>query len=245
MFELRNHPVKGLKYTFSDALDGNMSFLYGDKEEVIRNRKGFLKKFGVSSDQVVSMFVKQGEKIVRVSRSDAGNMFDIEKLIECDAMITREKRLALFFLVADCIPVIILDKARSILSVVHVGIVNTQAKFPMKVISLLKKKYSITPEGLEVIIGPSLQKENFFYEYFNDKNLDLWKGFVEETDDRKFMIDNVGAVIEQLKKSGVKVENIHNCGIDTYSDNHFFSHKRDYDNGVKDKGRFAVIAMFE
>jgi copper oxidase (laccase) domain-containing protein len=66
---------------------------------------------------------------------------------------------------------------------------------------------------------------------------------VEETDDGKLMIDNVGAVIKQLTDSGVKKKNIYDCGIDTYTDKRFFSHKRDYDSGVNDNGRFAAVAM--
>jgi copper oxidase (laccase) domain-containing protein len=243
MYRLDSYNSKDLIYGFSEVSKGNLSFLYGESEDVINGRKDFLQKLDISPDETVAMFVKQGDIVKEVTKSDAGNLFNMERMIESDATITKEKNLALFLLVADCIPLIITDKDRSILSVVHVGIVNTKIGFPSKVVNNLKNGYNINPGNLEVIVGPSLQKDNFIYDYLEDMDSGLWRGFVEETDDGKLMIDNVGAVIKQLTDSGVKKENIYDCGIDTYTDDSFFSHKRDYDAGIKDKGRFAAVAM--
>lgn len=243
MYQISNLHIEGLNYGFSEVSEGNLSFLYGDEDEVIKNRKNFIKNFKISGDQTVAMFVRQGDVIEKVGKSSAGNLFGLDRLIECDAMMTTEKNIALFLLIADCIPLIIKDKKNQLLSVIHVGIANTKIAFPRKVIETIQNNYNIASSDLDVIIGPSLQKEHFIYEFFEEKDSDMWKGFVEETVGGKFMIDNVGVVVKQLKDCGIKEENIHDCKIDTYTDERFFSHKRDYDNRDKDKGRFAAIAM--
>ncbi|MFH1547041.1 MAG: polyphenol oxidase family protein [bacterium] len=245
MYVLEGYKNRDLVYGFSEVSDGNMSFIYSSADEVIENRKKLLSSLKIYPERTVTTYVGQKFDIVPVSPRDTGNLFEPGEIIKADTLVTHHKNLALFLVVADCIPIIITNKEKTILSIAHVGIANTKTKYIQRVIKNISTESNSSPNQLEVIIGPSLQKEHFIYEYFEDKDSEVWRGLVEKTEDGKFMIDNVGAVIKQLTDSGVKKENIYDCKIDTYTDERFFSHKKDFDNGKKDKGRFAAIAMLK
>lgn len=221
-----------------------MSFLWGDEDEVAGNIKKFFEKIGVQADKVAKMSLEHKDNIEVVDWDDCASVLNNKGGIEADALITREKGLPIFLMIADCIPMIITDINNTVLSVVHGGIANTDLKLSKKTVEHMVKNYKVKASDLVVTIGPAIRKESYIYDYFEDKDPKVWEGFVEKEGD-VFHIDNVGATVKQLVDCGIKEENIHDNGIDTYTDERYFSHRRDYDNKIKDKGRFAVVAMLD
>jgi NEDD4-binding protein 2 len=236
-------PVR-LRYWFSTTDDGNMSFVWGKEKVVAKSRKIFFDNINIPTGRVAKLSVEHKDKIVDVGWDDTASVLQQEGSFECDAIVTSEKGLPIFLIIADCIPIIFFDTRQNVLAVAHGGIANTKLEFSQKVLNHMIQKYSSAPKDIKVTIGPTLRKEHFAYDYFDDKNKELWKGFVEEKDG-KFLIDNVGATVRQLINSGIKRENIFDNQVDTYTDPRYFSHRNDDDAGRKDQGRFACVAMME
>ncbi len=99
----------------STTTDGNLSYIYGEHEQVEKNRSSFFVTHGIDQSRVVYMSCEHAEKIVRVGTEDAGS------IIPCEALITNEKKLALFLLTADCSPLTIHDPVHNAVGIAHLG----------------------------------------------------------------------------------------------------------------------------
>lgn len=104
-----------LVYGVSTVQDGNMSFRWGEENEVNENRNKFLKKIGVKKDECVCTSLVHGKEVVVVEALDKG------KTIEADGFITVDSRVAIFMLTGDCLPVVFFDKQRHVLGMAHLG----------------------------------------------------------------------------------------------------------------------------
>jgi copper oxidase (laccase) domain-containing protein len=232
-----------LFYKTSKIKEGNMSFLYGEYEEVLKNRKLFLEKNGISIDQTVSMWLKMTDKIAVVDNTDQGKgSTDMDTGIQVDALITRTKELPLFMITADCLPMIIHDPKKEALALIHGGYPNTDLHLVEKVIKKLRSDYESHIEDFEIIIGPGIQKESYTYDenIFNKVKSD-WGKYILQGEDGMYHIDNLGYTIEQIKSFGIKDSQMKIDRTDTFTSSEYFSHARDFSLNQKDRGRFATV----
>ena len=88
-----------LSYETSTKSDGNLSFTYGERNEVLENRKKFLSKFGLRLDDTVVMSLHHGENIEIVDERNRG-----KDSSPADTLVTQEPVLVLSVLTADCLP---------------------------------------------------------------------------------------------------------------------------------------------
>ena len=75
---------------------------------------------------------------------------------EGDAVITRRTGLLLAVQVADCLPVLIVDKAKRILAAVHAGWRGLLAGVVPKTLAAMQSRYSSDPGHCLAVIGPSI-----------------------------------------------------------------------------------------
>lgn len=236
--KLKNIP--GLVHGFSDIEDGNMSFVWGERKDVSGNRKAFLKKLGIKSEDSVSMFLKHGTEIMSVNEFSRG-----EDAMPVDCLITKSKNVFLFVLTADCLPVVLYDAVEGVLALAHLSRINTPKNFILKIIGKMENEYKVKPGNLAVGIGPCIHKESYV---FDDAELkkrvpdeNVFEGFIGKLKDGKRSIDIVGYNAEKLVSAGVKPKNIEISGIDTGRDKNFFSHYRSRRDG-EPEGRMATVA---
>lgn len=205
--------------------NGNMSFGFGKKESVIENREKFLSEIKIPSERVVVLKAQHGTKIIEATESLAGTgIFSSETAIKADALVTREKNLALFLLTADCIPAIFYNREKEVIGLSHISRRNTMQGFSQILVSLFKRDYEINPHTLTVYFGPSIKKESYVLPEY-PHGFDL----IEEN-------------INQLAFKGVLKENIHIDLSDTASSSNFFSHYRAA-RTPEDEGRVATVLM--
>jgi len=247
MYRLNSFPIgENFTYAISTVEEGNMSYKYGEFDKVAHNRKSFLRKAEVDPIKTVIMMVKMKDKIIEVGKEEEGKaVFAPDNTVDCDAMITTQKGTALFLIIADCIPMILIDKKRTTLSVIHGGMPNTDLELLPKVVRVFNNKYKIPSSELELLIGPSIQQCSYKYDYFDKKDSKKWRNFCSIDSKKKVLIDNVGLTLKQANDSGIPDTQIYNSNIDTYTANQFYSHKADYDNEVPDQGRFAIVAQLK
>jgi len=231
--------MKGVVLGVSRVADGNMSLNWGDRAEVLKNRQFFLERLGLKLENCVTMSLVHGVKIVRVGKGDCG------KMLELDGLVTDAIGVGLFMVTADCFPVVVFDPVKKVLAMVHAGKVGVGRKIITRLIEMLNKSGSKSGD-LQVWIGPGIRKESYRWwetEKVKEKNDPDWKPFLE-TINGAIQIDVLGYIRKQLADSGVKDQNIEDCGIDTMVDINFFSHYRSGQTGEKE-GRFATVAMLK
>lgn len=214
-----------INHYISDLSDGNMSFDYGEREAVIKNRKNFLIKTRIPSERVVNLFVQHGTKIIDATQSLAGTgVFSSETAIKADALVTREKNLALMLLTADCLPIVMFDPNNSVLGLAHVSRLNSVHGFAQTLVTYFTKNYGSNPSNIQVYIGPSIYKSSYKIPEFPD-------GF-----------DLIGENLKQLQFKGILDDNIFAESPDTVTSKEFFSHYRAVREN-ESEGRFATVAM--
>ncbi len=154
-----------------------------------------------------------------------------------DASWTDIKGVVCVVLTADCLPILMTNKAGTIASAIHAGwrgLAN----------GVIKSTINATGENAEDLIfwlGPNIGRCSF--EVGNDVKSEFAKnGFDVDTnfftsDDGKMYCDLVGLASSQLQEIGVKKENIVIDGTCCYEDSeHYYSFRRD-----NDTGRFASL----
>lgn len=75
---------------------------------------------------------------------------------EGDAVITRRSGLLLAVQVADCLPVLIVDKAKRILAAVHAGWRGLLAGIVPKTLEAMQSRYASDPRHCLAVVGPSI-----------------------------------------------------------------------------------------
>ncbi|MPZ71949.1 MAG: laccase [Nitriliruptorales bacterium] len=101
--------------------DANLSLIVGDGDAVVA-RQAALKLLGVSLERAVFMQQVHGGDVAAVDVADAGRggLVHADAVPGVDALVTSARDLALAVLVADCVPVVLVDPGRAV-GVAHAG----------------------------------------------------------------------------------------------------------------------------
>jgi polyphenol oxidase len=111
--------------------------------------------FGIEPGRLVTVNQVHGEAIVRVDASNHMHM----RSVEADAMITRDRRLAVGVETADCVPILLVDPATPAVGAVHAGWRSTVKKIVQKTVAAMQKEFGSDPRRVIAAIGPSIGPE--------------------------------------------------------------------------------------
>lgn len=126
------------------------------------------------------------------------------KVEEGDALITNKKSTAIGVFTADCVPILLYDKANRVVAAIHSGWRGTFSCILSKTIDDMKKLYGTKSENLLAYIGPHMHQccyevSEELIEKFKDsevyKEVDVAKGR---------MLSMLKCIIHQLDIKGVK-----------------------------------------
>ena len=135
---------------------------------------------------------------------------------ECDAMITADKDVALCVVVADCIPVVLVDEVRSVVGVAHAGRVGSYKGIIKKTINKMIEEFTCKEEDIHIVLGPSIKKCCY------EVGVEVIKGFEEFTckKDKKIYLDLIALNTKNL----INVKVLPTC---TCCDENYFSFRRE------------------
>ena len=167
-----------------------------------------------------------------------------KKKIEADAIITNQRNLPIGILTADCVPLLLYDKKKNLIAIVHAGWKGAFKGIVKKVINFMFKK-GCSGKSITAVIGPCIAQKSY------EVKKDFFKKFVKN--DRKnklfFQIQNgmfffdLSKFIESQVKN-YKITNIDRIKIDTFDKkNNFFSARRSLKLKHDDYGRNISIIM--
>ena len=163
---------------------------------------------------------------------------------EADAIITDQVKLPIAVLTADCVPILLCDKKKKLIGIIHAGWRGAYKKIIDKVIKFMIKK-GCKSNDIIAVIGPSISIKN--YEVKKDfikkliKNDGKNKKFFKKIKNKDFF--NLKKYVHsQLKALNIKKIDIINK--DTFNPkNNFFSARRSISRNENDYGRNISVIM--
>lgn len=183
---------------------------------------------------VITAHQVHGTKVAVVDRPDMTR----DDLEGYDALVTNLQGVAIGVRTADCVPILLHDPVRRAVAAVHSGWKGTVQRIVQKAIYTMKDKFGTEGKDLKAVIGPAIGPDSFqvgeeVVKYFKEQGFPLDKiWFFNEGEGDSLMyhghhIDLIKANIWLLEQVGVAPENIQACGIDTYTDESYFSARRE------------------
>jgi len=142
-----------------------------------------------------------------------------------DAIVTREKNLALCVLVADCTPVLLSDHTAGVIGAAHAGRMGARNGIVKNTVEAMVG-LDAEPSRIQVLLGPAAAGES--YEVPEGMALDVEKhlpGSRTRTKKGTPGIDVRAGLVRQLMSLGVT--HIDADPRDTITDKDFFSHRRE------------------
>ena len=210
-----------------------------DKKKNVRKNLTFVsKKMGVKRNNLILMFQTHSNKVIEVKKNKLKNK------IMADAIITRDKNIALGVVTADCVPVLLCDAKNEIVGCIHAGWKGALKGIIKNTVSKIRKnnKYG----KIFACIGPCIGRKNYevgleFYRRFISKSKKnrLYFSFKNK---KKKLFNLRKFVKDKLEELNISVDHIN---LDTYGErNTFFSYRRSVILKEKDYGRcISVIRL--
>lgn len=174
------------------------------------------------------------EKVALIDRPDLTR----EDLEGYDAFVTGLVDVAIGVRTADCIPILLYDPVKRVVAAVHAGWKGTVKRLCQKTVFTMQLKFGSNPADIRAVIGPGIAQKSF---QVGEDVVNIFRetGFPM---DRIYMWDGPKTGIGMkgghhlnlfeanrwlLEGYGVLPENIQVCGLDTYTDQSFYSARRE------------------
>lgn len=228
-------PTYGVDWAITDRSGGSSFGPYAslnlgahvddDPAAVARNRSRVAEAFDLSAEDLRFMRQVHGTDAVWVGGQQAAGERD------ADVIITDDPGVALVVLVADCTPILLLDRVEGLAAAVHAGRVGFTAGVVGAALDALRDRGA---SQIEAVVGPSVCPR--CYEVPTDL-----RAAAAEASPAAYSVSRTGTpaidvaagVVDHLQAAGVAVTWLPGC---TREDETLFSHRRD---GVT--GRFAGV----
>lgn len=153
-----------------------------------------------------------------------------------DAIVTRQKNVALGILTADCAPVLFADPENEIIGAAHAGWKGAIAGILENTVRMMCRKGANLSQ-IRAAVGPCIAQENyevgpeFMAKFANHPHF-----FTDSPEKGHYLFDLRGFVLDRLAISGL--DKVTALAHDTYDDeDNFFSYRRATHRGEKDYGR--------
>jgi YfiH family protein len=160
-----------------------------------------------------------------------------------DALVTASRRLPLVTLVADCLPVALVDPIRRVAAAVHAGWRGLSDGVLENALSLMRETWETDAADVIAWIGPGIGP--CCYEVGPDV-AEHFPGFAQAGEADRSRLDLRGAASERLAVAGLRPENTGGLELCTSCESElFFSHRRATRDGLKTTGRQALIVWLD
>jgi len=195
-----------------------------DPARVNENRRRLAEACAVSLERLVTARQVHGNRVLDLT----GPTDDTE----ADGLITESANLVLAIVVADCVPVLLVDTHSARFGVVHAGWRGLRAGVLGNAVA-----HFATPHSLRAFIGPSISSAGYqvgpeVARHFTD----VPEALVADPDDR-FRLDLRRVSVHQLTTLGLRDDHIEVSRQTTDGGAVFFS-----DRAARPCGRFALVA---
>ena len=221
--------------------DNKTSLGFSEKEDFsmkgnLENKKKFLAKNSLSDVFVVTASLMHESRVVEVAKVSQDQIID-----NCDALITKQKGVALTVTAADCLALYFYDPVKEIIGIAHAGWRGVLKNIAAEVINSFVYDHQSNPQDIVVYFSPHIKVCHF--EVADDLVCEFDAKYIEKRDGRTFI--NLEAVVKnQLLQQGVESGNIKIDSECTYcEESKYFSYRRDRKNLSDMETMLAYIVL--
>ena len=216
-----------------------MSLSFGDTRNALENRRQFLGGLGIDYQNLITAKQVHGSHIEYVTKKNRGNgaLDYASSVMDTDGFITDQPGVPIAILTADCLSVFIYDPKRPAIGVLHAGWRSTEKNIVQEGIKAMQNKFGSQPEDLLVGFGPSIRVCCFEVEQNFKSNFAFG---LSKRHGHVFM--DIALINQrQLIDCGVREENIFDPQLCTFSDEGFFSFRKE----AQGAGRLISVMMLQ
>jgi YfiH family protein len=244
--------VSGLRHAFFTREGGVSQGIYAslnagigsqdDPAHVAENRRRIAEAMGVAPANFLSLYqVHSPDAVI------ADGPWDAASRPRADAIVTRTPGLAIGVTAADCGPVLFADPRARVIGAAHAGWKGALTGVLEKTVDAMETLGSRRSD-ISVAIGPLIRQRSYevsaeFVARFTETDRAYTAFFIPSERDGHAMFDLGGFIRMRLEHAGV--ETIDDTGIDTYSDERFFSYRRSVHRKEPDFGRHVHAIVLE
>jgi YfiH family protein len=218
-----------------------------DPNRVVANRERAAGAFGIGLSDLVFAEQVHGADVAVVGPADRGRGTRglADAVPATDVLVTTAQNVALVILVADCVPIALVDPEERVLATVHAGWRGTAARAVPRALSAMAD-LGARPERVVAFIGPAVRPEDYQVDDTVHRALSdatapapLAPGVARTDGPGHWRVDLTLANQQLLVMAGVPAPQIFGCGVTTAHQDYFS------DRAVRPCGRFGLLAQLK
>lgn len=137
----------------------NLSISVGDtRANVVENRSRAFRALGRDPDSIADLWQVHSADVVYAATARAPGQ---EHHGKADALITDRPAVTLFLRFADCVPILLYDRARHAIGLVHAGWRGTIARVCAAAVEAMTAQFGTDPADVSAAIGPSISAARY------------------------------------------------------------------------------------
>jgi YfiH family protein len=231
----------GVSEGIYQSLNGGMGS-QDDASHVAENRRRMATQLGVAPTQLLTAFQVHSPHVAVATAP-----WDSASRPRADAIVTQTEGLAIGVTAADCGAILFVDPRARVIGAAHAGWKGALTGVLESAIDAMEK-LGAERAGIVAAIGPLIRQHSYevggeFVERFTLADADNARFFMSASREHHAMFDLAGFIRMRLENAGVLM--IDDTGIDTYSDERFFSYRRSVHRGEPDYGRHVHAIVLE
>ena len=244
--------VPGVRHAFFTREGGVSQGIYAslnagvgsldDPAHVAENRRRMAEVMGVAPANFLSLYQVHSPEVVIASEA-----WDAASRPRADAIVTRTSGIAIGASAADCGPILFADPQARVIGSAHAGWKGALTGVLESTLDAIERLGG-QRGNVVAAIGPLIRQQSYevgaeFVDLFTQADADHARFFVPSVRDGHAMFDLAGFIRMRLERAGVL--RIDDTGIDTYSDDRFFSYRRSVHCKEPDYGRHVHAIVLE
>ena len=242
--------IPGLRHAFFTRDGGVSGGLYAslnggigssdDPGKVAENRRRMAEQIGVTPENFLTVWQIHSPDAVVAAGPWEGQR------PRADAIVTRTEGLAIGATAADCGPILFVDPNARVIGAAHAGWKGALTGVVESTVAAMEK-LGAERSGIVAAIGPLIRQHSYevggeFVERFLEADAENAMFLLPATREGHAMFDLAGFIRMRLENAGVLM--IDDIGVDTYSDERFYSYRRSVHRKEPDYGRHVhAIAL--
>jgi polyphenol oxidase len=244
--------IPGLRHAFFSRDGGVSDHIYAslngglgsndDPARVAENRRRMAEQMGVAPEHLLSVHQVHSPDAVVATGPWPGGVRP-----PADAIVTRSEGLAIAVTTADCGPILLVDPTARVIGAVHAGWKGALTGILESTVEAMEK-LGAERSGIIAAIGPLIRQHSYevggeFVERFTETDAENALFFLPSVREGHAMFDLAGFIRTRLENAGVLM--IDDIGVDTYSDERFYSYRRSVHRKEPDYGRHVHAIVLE
>ncbi len=231
----------GVSRGLYDSLNGGLGS-DDDATNVAENRRRMAEQMAVLPSRLLSPWQIHSPDAVVVSTP-----WEAASRPRADAIVTRAEKLAIGVTAADCGPILFVDPNARVVGAAHAGWKGALTGILESTVDTMEQ-LGAERTGIVAAIGPLIRQHSYevggeFVERFIEADAENSLFFIPSARAGHAMFDLAGFIRMRLENAGVLM--IDDLGVDTYSDERFYSYRRSVHRSEPDYGRHVHAIALE